>query len=231
MLFANAPAILTRNFPPEQRGRALGLQAGMTYLGLTAGPSLGGWLTAGWSWRAVFYVNLPAGLLALALSSRFIPRDAPAPQPERFDLAGASTFMLSLAALLLALNQGHAWGWGSPAIVASFGAAGVLLAAFLILERRVRAPMLDLHLFWRRAFTAATVSAVMNYMCVTSIVFLLPFYLIQGRGLSPARAGLVLTAQPVVMAVAAPLSGTLSDSQSPTPTPVSSLPFDVTGCP
>src|SRR5215831_9130322 len=85
MLFANSPAILTQNFPPEQRGQALGMQATMTYLGLTAGPALGGWLTHQLSWRAVFYMNVPFGVLALSLSLCFIPRYPPALQNRRFD--------------------------------------------------------------------------------------------------------------------------------------------------
>ncbi len=211
MLFANSPAILTKSFPGQQRGQALGLLAAMTYLGLTAGPSLGGWLTVQLGWRAVFYVNVPVGALALGLSLRFIPADEPATRLEPFDLLGAVGFTAALIALLLALNQGHAWGWGSPAIVGLLLVAGLLAAAFVRRELRVPSPMLDLRLFRSRPFSAAAASALINYVCVYTISFLLPFYLIQGRGLSPDRAGLVLTAQPIVMAVAAPLSGTLSD--------------------
>jgi EmrB/QacA subfamily drug resistance transporter len=211
MLLANAPAILTKNFPPTQRGQALGLQATMTYLGLTVGPSLGGWLTSQYGWRAVFYINIPVGLLALLLSLHFIPRDAAAEQTERFDVAGAITFMAGLVALLLGLNQGHAWGWTSPAILGLLAAAVMLLAVFVIIERRASSPMLDLNLFRVPLFSASTASAVSNYICLFTVLFLLPFYLIQVRGLNPAQAGLILTVQPVIMAIMAPLSGMLSD--------------------
>jgi EmrB/QacA subfamily drug resistance transporter len=211
MLFANSPAILTRNFPPAQRGQALGLRATLTYLGQMVGPFLGGWLAVQFSWRAVFYINVPVGVLALLLSLRFIPRDAPADHAERFDLAGALTFMGGLVALLLGLNQGHALGWASPPILALLALAGLLLGTFVAIERRVPHPMLDLGLFRRRLFSAAAASAVLNFLCVYGILFLLPFYLIQGRDLSPAQAGLLLTMQPLVMIVVAPLSGTLSD--------------------
>lgn len=211
MLFANSPAILTKSFPAAQRGQALGLQATMTYLGLTVGPSLGGWLTVQFGWRAVFYINVPVGALALLMSMRFIPRDAAAEHAERFDLAGAATFMAGLVALLLGLNQGHAWGWTSAPILALLAGAVLLLGAFLLIERRVPSPMLDLGLFEHRLFSAATASAVLNYICLYSVTFVLPFYLIQGRSLNPAQAGLILTAQPLVMAIAAPVSGTLSD--------------------
>ena len=211
MLFANSPAILTASFPESERGRALGLQGTMTYLGLTVGPSLGGWLATALGWRAVFFINVPVGLAAVLLGLRVIPADAPAGRRERFDWPGALVFLAGLSALLLALDQGHAWGWGSPAILGLLALAALLLAGFVALERRTPAPMLDLGLFASRTFSAATASAVLNYVCSYSLLFLLPFALIQGRGLSAATAGLVLTAQPLVMAIVAPLSGTLSD--------------------
>lgn len=211
MLFANSPAILTKNFPASERGRALGLQGTMTYLGLTVGPSLGGWLTDQFGWRAVFYINVPVGLLALWLSWRFIPKDVPAAGAEKFDRVGAALFMAGLIALLLGLNQGHNLGWTSPAIIGLLLAAIGLLMAFVQVERRVAAPMLDLSLFQRRAFSLSTASAVLNYMCVYTILFLLPFYLIQARSLTSSQAGAILTVQPIVMAIVAPLSGLWSD--------------------
>jgi EmrB/QacA subfamily drug resistance transporter len=211
MLFANGPAILTGNFPAAQRGQALGLQATMTYLGLTAGPALGGFLAGRFGWRSVFYINVPVGVLTLALSARFIPRDRPAERSGRFDVAGAGAFLLGLMTLLLALNQGHDWGWTSAPVLGLLAAAAAFGSIFVAIESRVASPMLDLRLFSSRIFSTSTASAVLNYICLYSIAFLMPFYLIQGRGLGPAQAGLILTAQPLVMAVAAPLSGTLSD--------------------
>ncbi len=211
MLAANSPAILTKNFPASERGRALGLQATMTYLGLTVGPSLGGWLADHFTWRAVFYINVPVGLIALWLSWRFIPKDPPAEEVEKFDRTGALIFATGLVALLLALNQGSEWGWTSLIIVSLLITAIVVLGVFITIERRVTAPMLDLTLFQRRMFLMSVASAVLNYVCVYTVLFLLPFYLEQGRGLSPLEAGLILTAQPIVMAISAPLSGSLSD--------------------
>ncbi len=212
MLFANSPAILTKNFPPQQRGQALGMQAMMTYLGLTVGPSLGGWLTQVFGWRAVFYINVPIGLLAFSLSLAFIEAEKPERgQNERFDWSGAVFFSAGLIALLLGLNQGHEWGWFSPAILGCAAAAVILLAIFVRIENRSASPMLDFSLFRSRLFSASTVSAILNYIALYCVVFLMPFYLIQGRSWSPGQAGLILTAQPIVMAVTAPLSGYLSD--------------------
>jgi EmrB/QacA subfamily drug resistance transporter len=211
MLAANSPAILTKNFPDSQRGQALGLQATMTYLGLTVAPSIGGWLTDQLGWRSVFYINVPVGSLALWLSWRFIPRDTPQKIVEQFDLVGAFIFMAGLVSLLLGLNQGHSWGWTSPAIISLLIISGILLVIFVRLELRSTHPMLDLSLFKERVFSASSASAVLNYICVFSILFLMPYYLLQGLQMDPSAAGLVLTAQPIVMAIVAPISGTLSD--------------------
>lgn len=211
MLASNSPAIVTGNFPPEQRGRAFGLVSTMTYLGLTVGPSLGGWLTHAFGWRTVFYINVPVGSLALFLSMHFIPKDAPNDKGQRFDLPGAIIFMAGLTALLLGLNKGADWGWGSPAVLGLLVLSIVLLILFILVENRTSMPMLDLNLFRIPLFSASAANAVLNYMCVYSIVFLMPFYLIQARSMNPAQAGLLLTAQPVIMAIAAPISGTFSD--------------------
>lgn len=212
MLAANSPAILTRNFPASQRGQALGLQATMTYLGLTVGPTLGGWLAGQFGWRSVFYINIPVALAAILISLVFIPQDRPAGVIEKFDPLGAVLFIAGLTTLLYALNQGHTAGWGSPVILSLLAASLVLLAVFIYVESKIDSPILDLSLFTRsRIFTGATLSALLNYICVYSILFLMPFYLITGRHLDPAQAGLLLSSQPVIMALVAPVSGTLSD--------------------
>jgi EmrB/QacA subfamily drug resistance transporter len=211
MLASNSPAIVTGNFPAEQRGRAFGLISTMTYLGLTVGPSLGGWLTQTFGWRTVFYINVPVGLLALTLGLLFIPRDSPAESGKRFDLPGAVVFMSALTLLLLGLNKGADWGWASAPVLVLLGGALVFMAIFILIERRSPDPMLDLSLFRVPLFSTSVASAILNYICVYSIIFLMPFYLIQGRGLNPAQAGLLLTVQAVVMAIAAPISGAFSD--------------------
>jgi EmrB/QacA subfamily drug resistance transporter len=211
MLFANGPAILTRSFPPEQRGRALGAQGTFTYLGLMVGPALGGWLASALGWRSVFFINVPVAIVGIAYAIRTIPHDVPSASRERFDVGGAIAFAAGLLALLIALNQGHAWGWTAPATLGLMAAAVVVLGAFLRLQRRRPDPVLDLSLFRSRVFSAATGSALLNYLSVYCVTFVVPFLLVQGRHLDMARAGIVLTAQPIVMAVVAPFSGALSD--------------------
>ena len=211
MLAANSPAILTKNFPARQRGQALGLQATMTYLGLTIGPSLGGWLADHFSWRAVFYINVPVGSLAFILSLIFINRDSHTDSREPFDFVGAALFLTGLTALLFGLNRGQDLGWISAPILISISTALIILAIFWWVETRIPSPMLDFKLFSNTLFTLSVISAIFNYMCVYSVTFLMPFYLIQGLGMSPSGAGLILTAMPIIMAIVAPISGGLSD--------------------
>ncbi len=211
MLMATSPAILTRSFPTSQRGRALGAQGTFTYLGLTVGPSLGGWLAQAFGWRSVFYINVPVGLAAIALAMRSIADDTVRKAEERFDFVGAGLFTAGLVTLMMALNQGQSWGWTSALTLGVLFVALALLAVFVRVELQRPAPMLDLSLFGDRTFSASAVSALLNYSCVYAVTFVLPFLLIQGRGLGTAQAGLVLTAQPIVMAVVAPVSGALSD--------------------
>ncbi|MCC6176476.1 MAG: MFS transporter [Chloroflexi bacterium] len=211
MMIANSPAILTRVFPPEQRGKALGFQATTVYLGLASGPPLGGWLAGALGWRSVFYVNIPFGILGFILVYHFIKVRAPAGAGERFDPWGAASYVSGLIVLLLGLNQAHAWGWTSPLTLGCMAVGLVLLATFTTIELRVPSPMLDLTLFTSRAFSAPVLSAMLNYGATSSILFLMPFYLIQGRGLSPQESGFVLITQPLVMAITASYSGSLSD--------------------
>lgn len=211
MLSSNSPAILTKSFPSRQRGQALGLQATMTYAGLITGPSLGGWLAELISWRAVFYINLPVGLIAMLLSIIAIPKDVKKEKREQFDIPGAIFFMGGLVSLLLALNQGADYGWGSPIILLLLAFSIILIFIFISVEKRQSKPMLDLSLFRHRIFSTSVISAILNYICVYCVLFLMPFYLIQGRGLSSSQSGLILSAQPLAMAIIAPISGTISD--------------------
>jgi EmrB/QacA subfamily drug resistance transporter len=216
MLMSSSPAILTSAFPDRRRGRVLGLQATAVYIGLALGPSLGGGLAQAFGWEAVFFVNVPIGVIAFLLSLRYVPRDRIDPsRREPFDVPGALLFGSGLTLLILALNQGHVWGWTSPLLLGCAAVAVVLLVTFANVELRTRSPMLDLTLFRSRVFSAGVASALLNYMATFAVIFLLPFYLIEARGMSPAAAGLVLTAQPLLMAATAGIAGAIADRIGP----------------
>ena len=210
MLMAMGPAIVARTFGPGERGRALGINAVSVSIGLSLGPALGGLLTELGSWRAIFLVNLPIGLFAIAWAARILPTDRPS-RRDPFDVPGAILASAGLATLLLALNRGGAWGWSSPATVGLLLVAAALGAAFLALERRTAVPMMDLRLFAIRAFSAGLASVFVAFVGLFTATFLLPFLLQEGSGLNPLEAGLLITPIPIAAAVVAPFSGALSD--------------------
>jgi MFS family permease len=193
------------------RGKALGIQLTMTYLGLTMGPLFGGWLAQHYGWASVFYINIPVGLPALYISQRFIPAERPPEMHKRFDIAGAILFLVGLVMLLLALNKAHDWGWTSPLTLGLLALSVAVLVFFFGMEGRIQDPMLDLGLLRNRLFSFAAVSALLCYIGLYSTLFLLPYYLIEGRGFSASMTGLILAAQPLAMAGIASFSGSLSD--------------------
>lgn len=212
LLVSNSPAILIGSVHPSRLGQALGLQAAMTSVGLALGPTLGGWLTDQFGWRAIFFINVPIGLAAFFLGLRNIAGDAHSSEPgERFDIAGASLFLAAFLALQFGLNRGNAWGWDSPPTICLLAGSAAIGFLFLRRERAAGSAMLDLDLFRNRLFSFAAGSALVNYVCLAAVLFLVPFFLIQGRGLSAARAGNFMTLQFLAMVVTAPVSGRISD--------------------
>lgn len=210
MLFALSPAILVGAFPSAERGRALGLQATMTYLGLVAGPGLGGLLIDAWGWPAIFFVNVPVGLATMWAAGRVLNSDRPA-AGQLFDPAGAGSLALALAALLLAMSKGGEWGWNHPAIVGLAVVAACSASTFVAVERRAAHPALDLGLFRDRRFAASVLASYLCYVSSASVGFLMPFLLVSGAGCSASQAGLVMMSVPVAMLLLTGPSGALSD--------------------
>ena len=211
MMIAIGPAILTRSFPASQRGRALGIQASVVYIGLTVGPGLGGAIASAWGWRWVFFINFPIGILAIGVALSVLRMEKKSELAARFDFAGAISFMLALFALVLGLSRGAASGWTSDLIWITAAVFAVAAIVFIRTELHISHPFFDIRLFRQRFFAAATASAMLNYMATSTTAFLTPFFLIQGNQMTPGRAGFLLMAMPLVMAAVAPMSGWLSD--------------------
>ena len=214
MIMAMGPAIVAHTFPANERGKALGLNGISVSIGLSLGPALGGILTQVATWRAIFLINLPIGLFAIAWAARILPAEA-GNRDQRFDVVGALLSGVSLFCLLLALSEGQTWGWTSLAIIALFLAFIVLGALFLLAETRSIQPMIDLALFRIRPFSAGLAAVVVAFAGLFTATFLLPFLLQEGRGFSPIEAGLLLTPVPITMAFVAPFSGSASDRFGP----------------
>jgi EmrB/QacA subfamily drug resistance transporter len=214
MIMAMGPAIVARTFPAGERGRALGLNGVSVSLGLTLGPALGGILTQLATWRAIFLINVPIGIVAILWAARVLPAEAPGERPS-FDVRGAALSAAALFSLLLALSQGQAWGWTSPAILGLFGLFVVLGTAFVLVERAAVQPMIDLALLRIRPFAAGLASVLVAFAGLFTATFLLPFLLQQGSGLSPIETGLLLLPVPISMAIVAPFSGAAADRYGP----------------
>ena len=211
LLMAVSPAMLVGAFPPNERGRALGMNATVVALGITAGPPLGGAITSAASWRWIFYVNVPIGIAGAIATWIVLPRDRPAGERTRFDIAGAVAIGLALASLTTLLSIGNDVGWGSWIVYALAGVFAIAGVLFVLQERRHKAPLLDARLFKNRLFAWATASLVLSFLAGFATAFLLPIYLEQLRGFGLAHTGVLLTAFPLVVAVVAPISGHAAD--------------------
>ncbi len=211
MLASNAIAIITEAFPEEQRGQAMGFNAITWGGGSVLGPVLGGFILSIASWRWIFLVNLPIGILG-TLAAFFLLHDiAPNPKGERFDIPGALLFTAGLVCLLLGITQGIGPGWLSPSILSLFAAAIVALVAFLFWEQRAKYPMLDLRLFGIRRYAFSVLAAMLQALAVFAVQFLLIFYFQGVRGYSPLTAAFLILPLPVVMAILGPFGGRLAD--------------------
>jgi EmrB/QacA subfamily drug resistance transporter len=210
LIMSVSPAILTGAFPPEERGRALGMNAVFVALGTSVGPTLGGLITANFSWRWIFYVNVPLGIIGV-IATLLVLKERQARTTGRFDPTGALLLAVGLVALTLGLSFGQEWGWNSLALIATLiiSASGFVL--LVIVEQRVTDPIIDFSLLHNRVFVSANVSLIMSFLALFAVSFMLPFYLEELRAFSVIEAGLLLSPLPLTIAVIAPFSGALAD--------------------
>jgi len=209
-IMAVSPAMLTSAFPPEERGRALGMNAVIVALGVSVGPTLGGFITDHFTWRWIFYVNVPIGIIGVIASLRVLKERVRLGQ-GRFDPLGAVLLAIGLVALTMGLSFGYEWDWNSPLLIGTLVLSILALVALVIVERRVKDPIIDFSLLKNRVFLSANVSLILNFMALFAVGFMLPFYLEELRGFSTQEAGLLLTPLPLTIAVVAPFSGALAD--------------------
>lgn len=211
MIFGTSIAILTSVFPVGERGRALGINVASVYLGLSAGPFLGGFLTEHFGWRSIFLINVPFGAIILILVLWNLKGEWAAAKNEHFDYKGAVLYMAALATTM----YGFSSLTRTPGIwLIIIGL--ILIIAFILRERKVLSPLLDIHLFHHNpVFVFSNLAALINYSATFAVSFLLSLYLQYIKGFSPLHSGLILVAQPVVQAFFSPLAGRLSDRIEP----------------
>jgi EmrB/QacA subfamily drug resistance transporter len=214
MIFGTGVALLTSVFPAQERGKALGINVAAVYLGLSVGPFLGGLLTSHFGWRSIFLVNVPLGLLAMALVSFKLREEWAEAKGEKFDLTGSIIYCFGLIAIIYGFSSFSRWGAKVSAGLILLGVLGVL--AFIAWEIRVKNPLLNIDLFkGNRAFVLSNLAALIHYSATFAVAFFLSLYLQYIKKLNPQSAGAILVFQPVVMAACSPFAGRLSDRIEP----------------
>ena len=205
-MFAVSLALVAQEFAPgRERATAMGIYGATIGVSVAVGPLVGGAITSGLGWRWVFFVNVPVGAAAIALTLAQV-RESRDPNATRVDWAGLVTFSTALFLLVLALLRGNDEGWGSPLIVSLFAGAGLMLAAFAAIEQRVAEPMLPLHLFRRGAFTGVQLAAAAVSASLFALFLYLTLYLQNYLGYSPLQAGLRYLPITLVPFLVAPLA-------------------------
>ena len=211
MIFATGVALVTSVFPPEERGKALGITVAVAYLGLTLGPVLGGPLTQHFGWRSIFLATVPLGATAIALTLGKVKGDWAEAKGEKFDRIGSAIYGLALTGIIYGFSLLPEM-LGIWLIIA--GASGIL--AFVKRQMKLEHPLLDINLFRKnRGFAFSNLAVLLNYSAAFAVGFLLSLYLQYIKGLSPQNAGLILVAMPAVQAIFSPLAGRLSDRIEP----------------
>jgi EmrB/QacA subfamily drug resistance transporter len=222
MMMSVGYAIVTTAFPPQERGKAMGIYAISIAVGLGLGPTLGGLIAQNLSWRFVFFINVPIGITAVFWGYRIIPQSI-RKAGQRLDIWGAAAAFVMLISVLLYANQGEDWGWTAPVSLGLLGVTLVSGALFIWVERRSPQPMLNLSLFANRVFAFANLSALLNFVATYAVVFLTPFYLRIVLHYDVLKIGLVMAASPVATLVVAPFSGAISDRVGSRPLAVCGL--------
>jgi len=210
LVMAISPAMLTSAFSAHERGKALGMNAVVVALGVSAGPTLGGIITTYLSWRWIFYVNVPIGIIGV-VATLLVLTERLHRGKGHFDPLGAILLAIGLVLLTLGLSFGQEWGWSSPLLISSLAIGVVALVALYMVEKRVTNPIINLSMLHNRVFLSANLSLILSFLALFAVSFMLPFYLEELRGFPTEMAGLLLTPLPLTIAVFAPFSGALAD--------------------
>ena len=217
MLNPVALSIVTNVFTaPRERARAIGWWGGVAGVSIASGPLLGGLLVQTLGWRSVFWINVPVGLAAIALTSRFVP-ESRAAHPRRLDPVGQLLMIATLGLLVFGIIEAPVHGWGSTLILGCFAGAVAALVSFVAYERRHPEPLIDLRFFRSPPFSGAAVVSVCTFVSLGGFLFLNTLYLQDVRGYSPLHAGVALIPMAALMMVFAPLSGRLIGRSGPRP--------------
>lgn len=206
--------LITESFPPEERGTAFGYFGIVIVFAPTVGPTIGGYLVDNLSWHYIFYINLPIGILTLILSI-LILREFKTLSYKKFDFWGFATLAISLASLLIALTDGQSKGWNSDYILSLFATSIVTLIAFIIIDLKVKNPIIDLTIFSNFHFAMIAFLNIFRSMGLFGRIFLLPLFLQNVVGYKATTTGLLLMPGAFTSGITAPIFGKLTDKFGP----------------
>jgi EmrB/QacA subfamily drug resistance transporter len=204
-------SIITQTFPAEERGMAIGTWAGVSALALAIGPVVGGFLTEDVSWRAIFFINPPIAVAAVAVTLFATRESRDDTVGHSVDIPGIAALTVGLTSIVLALVQANSWHWGSPRIVGLFALGIVSLIAFVQIELRVRAPMLDFSFFRSRTSAGANIVAFLVTFAMFSQFFFMTLYMQNVLHYSPLQTGIRFLPSTLIIIVMGPLAGRLTD--------------------
>jgi EmrB/QacA subfamily drug resistance transporter len=204
-------SIIAATFAPRERGRAIGIWAGVSALALAIGPLVGGLLTQHVNWNWIFFVNVPVGIAGLLLAPALIEETRDTTADQRLDLPGLLTSAVGLFSLTYAFIEANSYGWGSVRILGAFALAAVALTAFVLLERHQRAPMLDLSLFRNRTFGGANAAMLFVGLAMFGTFFYVSLYMQNVLEYSPVQAGASFLPMTILIILIAPRAGALTD--------------------
>jgi EmrB/QacA subfamily drug resistance transporter len=207
MITSVALALLSANFPAEQRGKAMGLFAGITGLAVLGGPVVGGAIAQGSAWEWIFWLNVPIGLAALPLVLRRIPESYG--RRARLDLGGLALVTGAALGIVWGLVRGNQAGWGSLEVIGTLAAGAAMVVAFVARELRAPEPMLPMGLFRARAFSAGNASVFFLLASLFGAVFFIAQFLQTSLGYGPLGAGLRLMPWTATLFIVAPVAGSL----------------------
>jgi EmrB/QacA subfamily drug resistance transporter len=210
-------SIITQAFPPHQRGMAIGTWAGVSAMALAIGPVLGGFLTQSVSWRAIFFINPPIAVGAVAVTLFATRESRDETVGKSVDYPGIAAITVGLTAFVLALVEGNRWHWGSTRVISLLAISLIALAAFVPIERRTKAPMVDFSFFRSRSFLGANLVAFFVTFAMLAQFFFLALYMQNILHYSPLQAGLRFLPSTVVIIVMGPVAGRLTDRIGPRP--------------
>jgi EmrB/QacA subfamily drug resistance transporter len=204
-------SIISATFAVRERGRAIGVWAGVSAVALAIGPLLGGIITEHISWNWIFYVNVPIGVAAVVAALLVVPESRDTSREQRLDLPGVLSSGIGLLAIVYALIEANQYGWTSARILVLFVIGAVALVTFVLLEMHQRLPMLDLSLFRSGTFAGANLVAILVTLAMFGIFVFFPIYMQTFLGWSPTQAGAALLPWTLMIVVFAPIAGKLSD--------------------